>query len=256
VRTIAAVVSLAALLAAPAAHAQLAITGAVEYFQWIEDTSPIEVREQGPLFVLGLEYTQPKDKGWLFAYRGKLYAGTVEYDGAYLYDPSVPVSGDTSYFGVTNELQLRYRLAPQRSYWLDLVGGAGYDFWEREFSDAQSEDWQVAYLKLGLALDANTDTGWTLGGGIKYPVWVDEDAHFDDLGYVDNPALEPLGRVSVYAYAGFRFTRHLTLIGYFDSYNFGDSDPVTVSTSSGSSDQFYQPQSTQYNLGIGLQYRF
>jgi len=243
------------MLVATGAHAQLAVTAAVEYFQWIEDTSPIEVREQGPLFVFGLEYTQPRERGWLFAYRGKLYTGTVEYDGAYLYAPSVAATGDSTYFGMTNEVQLRYRLAPQRSYWLDVVGGAGYDFWERELSDVQSEDYQVAYLRLGLALDTPTEKGWTLGGGIKYPVWVDEDAHFDDLGFDNNPGLEPVGRVSAYAFAGYRLQRNLTLVGYFDSYSFGESDPVTV-TQGGSKAQFYQPASVQYNWGIGLQYRF
>jgi hypothetical protein len=248
--------SLAALLVASPAHAQLAVTAAVEYFQWIEDTSPIEVREQGPLFVLGLEYTQPKDKGWLFAYRGKVYGGSVEYDGALLSAPSVPVTSNTTYFGVTNEVQLRYRLAPRRSYWLDLVGGAGYDFWERELSSVQTEDYQVAYLRLGLALDTASDRGWMLGAGLKYPVWTEEDAHFTDFGYQQNPKLEPAGRVNPYVYAGFRFQSHLALFGYFDGYNFGDSDPVTVTTSAGGSTQFYQPASRQYNLGIGLQYLF
>ena len=246
----------AAALAALPAHAQLAVTAAVEYFQWIEDTSPIEVREQGPLFVLGLEYTQPKDQGWLFAYRGKVYTGTVQYDGALLSAPSVPVSGDTSYFGVTNEVQLRYRLLPQRSYRFDLVGGAGYDFWERELSDVQTEDYQVAYVRLGIALDTTSDRGWMLGTGLKYPVWTEEDAHFTDFGYQQNPKLQPVGRVSPYVYAGFRFQPHLALVGYFDSYSFGASDPVTVSSSGGGSTQFYQPASVQYNFGIGLQYQF
>jgi len=255
VRAIAVAASLAAMLAASPAHAQLAVTAAVEYFQWIEDTAPIEVREQGPMFALGLEYTQRKDKGWLFAYRGKLYAGSEDYDGFSLAAPNVPVTGSTSYFGAANEIQLRYRLPPQRSYWLDLVGGAGYDFWERELSDIQKEDYQVAYLRLGAALDTPTEKGWSLGAGLKYAAWVAEDAHFTDLGFQQNPTLYPVGRWSVYAFAGFRFQRHLALIGYFDSYNFGESDPVTV-TQGGNSFQFFQPASRQYNLGIGLQYLF
>ena len=58
-----------AMLAASTAHAQFAVSAGIEYFQWTEDTDPIEVEETGALLALGLDWTQRKEKGWLFAYR-------------------------------------------------------------------------------------------------------------------------------------------------------------------------------------------
>ena len=87
------------------------------------------------MFALGLEWTQRKERGLLGAYRGRFYVGDVDYSGALLFDPTVPVKGTTSYLGMSNEGQLRYRLPKQRSYWLDLVGAIGLDVWERKFTD-------------------------------------------------------------------------------------------------------------------------
>ncbi len=254
-RPILVALSLAAVIAASPARAQLAISAGIEYFQWKEDTAPIEVREDGPMFVLGLDFTQPKDKGLLFAYRGKVYIGKVDYDGALLFAPNVPVDGDTEYKGTAHEVQLRWRLAPERGYWLDVLGSAGVDLWERELSDVQEEDYTIAFVRLGVELNATGDRGWTFGAGLKYPVWTEEDAHFDDLGFDQNPELEPEGKVMGFFHAGYRFQRHLALIAYLDGFNFGESDPVTV-TSGGTSFQFFQPASRQYNWGLKLQYLF
>jgi hypothetical protein len=254
-RPILIVLSLAAVFAASPARAQLAISGGIEYFQWKEDTAPIQVREDGPMFVLGLDYTQRRDRGLLFAYRGKLYIGDVDYDGALLFAPNVPVDGTTSYAGTAHEAQLRYRLAPQRGYWLDVLGSLGVDMWERELSDVQQEDYTIAFVRLGVELNATGERGWTFGAGVKYPVWTEEDAHFDELGFDQNPELEPEGKFMGFLHAGYRFQRHLALIAYLDGFNFGESDPVTV-TQGGSSFQFFQPASRQYNWGLKLQYLF
>jgi hypothetical protein len=254
-RQILAALSLAAMLTASPARAQLAISGGIEYFQWKEFTSPIEVVEEGPMFVLGLDYTQRKDKGLLFAYRGKLYIGEMDYDGALLFAPSVPADGTTSYTGTAHEAQLRYRLAPQRGYWLDMLAGAGIDLWERELSSVQSEDYTVAFVRLGLELNATGERGWTFGAGVKYPVWAEEDAHFTDVGFDQNPKLEPEAKFMGFGHAGYRFQRNLALVAYVDGFNFAESDSVTV-TQGGSTFQFFQPASRQYNVGLKLQYLF
>jgi hypothetical protein len=247
--------SLAMLEALPV-HAQLGVSAGFEYFQWTEDTDPIEVEERGALFVLGLDYTQQKEKGWLFAYRGRAYTGDVDYDGALLFSPSTPATGTTSYLGMSNEVQLRYRFPPKRgSYSVDLLTAAGYDFWERELSDFQQEDYQVAFLRLGVEVNAVGPKGWLLGAGIKYPLWIEEDGHFDDAGYDQNPKLEPGRGASLFAQVGYRFQRHLALIAYLDGYNLRESDPVFV-TQGGTEYGFLQPESTQYNIGIRLQYLF
>jgi hypothetical protein len=254
-RQILAVFSLVAMLMASPAQAQLAISGGIEYFRWKESTSPIEVQEEGPMFVLGLDYTQRKDKGLLFAYRGKLYIGEMDYDGALLFAPSVPADGSSTYAGTAHEVQMRYRLAPQRGYWLDMLASAGIDLWERELSDVQKEDYTIVFARFGLELNATGERGWTFGAGLKFPVWTEEDAHFTDAGFDQNPELEPEAKFMGYGHAGFRFRRNLALIAYVDGFNFAESDSVTV-TQGGSTFQFLQPASRQYNWGLKLQYLF
>jgi hypothetical protein len=254
-----AVLALAAALcmfAASPAHAQFAVSAGIEYFQWTEDTSPIEVRERGTLFALGLDWTQQKEKGWLFAYRGRAYFGDVDYEGALLNSPGTPVSSTTSYAGMSNEGQVRYRFPPgARAYSLDLLGSLGYDFWERELSQFQQEDYQVIFMRLGMEVNPTGDRGWMFGFGAKYPVWTREDAHFDDLGYDNNPKLEPGRNLSAYGQIGYRFQRHLALIGYLDGYSFAESDSV-FATQGATQDEFVQPKSVQYNIGLRLQYLF
>lgn len=120
-------------LGAPA-QAQFAVSAGVEYFTWTEDTSPFEVRETGPMFALGLEWTQRREASLLGAYRGRFYVSDVDYSGALLFDPTVPIKSTTSYIGMSNEGQLRYRLPQQRSYRLDLVAAAGWMHGSASFS--------------------------------------------------------------------------------------------------------------------------
>jgi hypothetical protein len=252
------VVSAAALsaLAASPARAQLALSAGVEYFQWTEDTAPIEVKETGALLAVGLDWTQQKPKGWLFAYRGRLYFGDVDYDGALLFQPDVPATGTTRYRGISNEGQVRYRIPTRsRGYAWDLVGSAGFDYWQRELSESQQEDYSVFFVRLGAEINPPGYRGWMFGAGVKYAVWVEENAHLDDEGYDQNPQLEPGGGASAYGQIGYRFNRHFALIGYLDGYNFGESDPVYV-TRGGVQYAFDQPASTMYNVGLRLQYLF
>ena len=236
-------------------QAQFAVSAGVEYFTWTEDTSPIEVRETGPMFALGLEWTQRKDTGLLGAYRGRFYVGDVDYSGALLFDPTVPVKGTTSYLGMSNEGQLRYRFAPQRSYWLDLVTAVGLDIWKRELQTDQQEDYRVGFLRLGVEIGSTAETGVVAGLGLKYPFWIEEDANFTLSGYDQNPTLKPGGDPSFYGQLGYRFRRNLAVVGYVDGFRFSQSPPVTV-TQGVNTFQFYQPQSTMLVLGIKLQYLF
>jgi hypothetical protein len=255
-RSILVVAALAGLLAAAKpAQAQFAVSAAVEYFSWTENTSPIEVEETGPMFALGLEWTQRRERGFLGAYRGRFYAGDVDYKGDLLFDPGVRVAGTSSYRGMSNEGQLRYRMPSERGYWLDLVGAAGYDLWERKLSADQQEDYRIAFARLGVEIGPASEIGVTAGLGIKYPFWTEEDAHMQSLGYDQNPKLEPGPDVSLYGHIGYRFRRNLAVVGYVDGFRFKESDPITV-TNSVASDQFVQPQSTMLVLGVKLQYLF
>jgi hypothetical protein len=245
----------AGLLTGAPAQAQFAVSAGVEYFAWTEDTSPFQVQETGPMFALGLEWTQRKEHGLLGAYRGRFYVGDVDYSGALLFDPTIPVKGTTSYLGMSNEGQLRYRLPKERSYWLDLVGAIGLDVWERKFTTGQQEDYRVGFLRLGVEIGCGAETGVVAGLGLKYPFWIEEDANLIDEGYDQNPTLEPGGEPSLYGQIGWRFRRNLAVVAYLDGFRFSESSPVTV-TQGANTFQFYQPQSTMLVLGVKLQYLF
>ena len=238
----------------PAAQAGWSVSGDVEHFKWRESTTPA-VTETGPIFGLGVHWTQDRPAGWGFAYHGRLYFGSVDYDGSLLFTGE-PVTGTTEYSGLRNEAQAVYRI-PGSASGLELVAGLGYDYWQRALSPFQSEDYQVLYARLGGALDPRAPKAWYGAAGIKLPLWVDEDGHFPALGFEPNPHLEPKGRVSFYAELGYRLTARLSLGAYYDSYRFGESDEVAVrERGSGAPASFFQPASSADSFGLRLRYGF
>src|SRR5205085_7426495 len=97
----------AALLCSAPAHAGWSITGDVEHFRWAESGDP-RVTESGPMFGIGARYNQNRPAGWQFGWRGRLYYGSVDYNGAFL-GTNEPAIGTTVYRGVANEGQAIYR---------------------------------------------------------------------------------------------------------------------------------------------------
>ena len=89
------------------ALARWSVSGDAESFHWRESTTP-SVSESGPRFGLGGSWRQEKDAGWLLGWRGKLYWGSVDYNGALLFT-GAPATGTTDYAGASNELQVIYR---------------------------------------------------------------------------------------------------------------------------------------------------
>ncbi|HVY05931.1 MAG TPA: hypothetical protein VHB46_08135 [Burkholderiales bacterium] len=247
--------SLAAALLLPAiAHAQLVINGGVEYFRWTEETTP-EVRETGEVGFLGLAWTQAKDEGTLFGYRGRIWGGTVDYDGATLFG-GMPLQSKTTYEGINNEAQIRYRKSGGASGSLDGLLGIGLDLWRRELSSVQKEDYSIGYVRLGIESNTNYKGQWTAGIGVKYPFWTYENAHFDKIGFDSNPILHPGKEVSPYASLGFRFTPKFQTVAYYEGYRFSRSDPVqTNEVANGlGPTSLVQPASNMSIFGIKLEY--
>ncbi len=232
------------------AQAHFTLGAGIEYFSWTESTQPIKVKERGPLGVFTIGYTQVKQKGWLFAYRGELYLGEVNYDGALLFAPNVPVSSKTKYTGTAHEAQVRYRFPA-----FDVLAALGLDAWNRQLSSNQEEDYRVAFVRLGFE-HRNTARGWLFGAGAKYPVWTQEDAHFTDLGFDQNPKLRPGKDLSGFAHLGYRFNAHWALIGYVDGYRFKESNEVFVSAGGVPQGSFVQPATDVYVIGLKAQYMF
>ncbi len=221
--------------ASGAARAEWEANVKVERFRWAESTQP-GVTETGPRFGVGLAWTQNRDSGWLFGWRGELYGGSVTYSGAQLFPPNNPVSGSSGGGAA-------------------LVGGLGLDYWNRQLTDIQSEEWWVAFVRLGGELGNRSRSGPFAGAGVKYPIYIVEDAHLNDIGFDQNPKLYPGRAPSVYAELGYRFARQWTLTGYYDSYRFKQSPGESV-TSGGVPFIVFQPESKVDTYGLRLHLHF
>ena len=248
--------ALALWLVSAGAQAEWSVSADMEYFRWRESSDPV-VSERGGRFGFGWEYLRERDAGWQWAYRGEFRRGEVQYDGALLFDPSTPVSATTRYTGLVNELQAIYRWP--HAYGPEVVAGLGYDYWERNILPDQREDYSVVFLRLGVNLDSRQNRRWFGGGGLKLPIYVSENAHFDEIGFDQNPKLEPEGRPSFYGQVGYRFAPNWSVIGYYDSYRFAESKAVSVTSSStfpGSTFLFVQPASSVNTYGVKVRFSF
>jgi hypothetical protein len=237
------------------AQADYGMWAGVEYLHWQEETSPIKVAEKGPLAAFGFNWTQEKPAGWLFAYRGKLYLGSVRYEGALLFSPSTPASGTTDYSGMEHEAQVKWRVAKE-NYNIDPLIGLGINTWNRELSANQKEMYTVLYVRTGVEFERAVPNGINGAVGVRYPLFTDENAYFNNSGYDNNPHLKPKGQLSAFANIGYRFTQELELTGYYESIKFDTSDPVSVNLNGTLFGHFYQPASTMNIFGLRLQYRF
>ena len=236
------------------ACAEVTVTGGVDYLLWEESTVP-KVKETGPLYTLGLGYTQDRDAGVLFAYRGKLWGGSVSYEGATLFS-GTPVQSNTNYVGASNEAQVRWRAPGKEGGNLDAVFGAGLDVWRRTLSSVQKEDYAIGYLRVGVESGTDELSRWSVSLGFKYPVWTYENAHFDDIGFDSNPILHPAREISPFASVGYRLTRELQVVGYYEGFRFGQSASVQaneIATGQGPTTLF-QPNTTMSVYGIRVEY--
>ena len=229
------------------------LSGDVEHFRWAESTTP-SVTETGPRFGVGGSWLPNKDAGWLLGWKGKVYWGSVDYDGATLFG-NTPIQGTTRYSGAMNEFVVIFRPASGAFDRLDFVGTVGLDFWERELSSVQREDYTVVFARLGVDYNTRAPQGWFAGAGLKKPLYAAEDAHLQDIGFDQNPILKPGKDPSLYAQLGYRFNPHWSLLGYYDSYRFSQS-PAERVTSRGASFLVFQPESKMDLLGVRLVYSF
>lgn len=245
---------LATMLSVPvSAFAGWHLGGGVEYFQWTEEPNNI-VKETGPMLQVNGGFTQDKDSGPLFAYRGRVYGGEVDYDGALLFDTSTRVKGEVQYSGTSHEAQLRLRIANSWSNGLDFVLGGGFDTWERRLSSSQKEQYFIGFARLGIDVDQK-DRGWLFGLGLKYPFYTYERAYLS--GMDPNPLiLRPGQKISPYGQLGYQFNKNWRLVGYFDSFHFSESDPERAFVPGQGTSFFVQPESRLYRGGIRFEWVF
>jgi len=243
---------LLSLCAVSQAHAQFEAGVGIGYHDWSEQTSPVEVRESGPLFTGTLAWTQRGANRVRIAYRGWGGVGVGSYHGSFQSAPSVPVEANTVFGATTQEGQLRWQVRSS----LELISSLAFDFWHRQISASQQEDYQLFSLILGLESRDVASKGWSGGGGVRLPLWIREDAHFDQVGFSTNPTLEPGRQASVRGSLRYRFSHHLSCTGSLDRFQLGKSQTVTLEARRGTRTTAYQPATTLWMTGIGVEYRW
>ena len=250
-RIVAVLITLSAELSGlGAARAEWAVGFGGEHMKWQETTNPT-VKETGLRLALDLTWIQSRQPGFSAGYNGKLVVGNVDYDGALLFT-GTPISGETHYRGIANEAQVFYRLARNP---VDFFGALGWDRWTRDLSVAQRETYDVLYARLGVAINSAARAGIIGSLGVKYPLWVRENAHLTDIGFDRNPRLHPGRQLSLYGTAGYRFNPSWDLVAYYDSYRFRQSDVETVTSAAGTGGMF-QPETRMDLVGVKLQLHF
>lgn len=228
----------------------------VEDFRWREfDGGTRLLEESGARYSLGIGLESPMspDSLTVFNAEGKLYFGTVDYDGQacnVLTSVCVPSASETDYDGIMAEASVSRRYPKDQGGAFEVFGAAGIDSWTREIrstatASGGSEDWTVFYGRAGAGWRTSA---YALRAGVKLPLAVDEATDFG----VD---LEPKGRVSLFL--GFTASVHdsprqsWSINAFYDSYRFAESDHVLVWTNLGLL-EVWQPESHQDVLGLRL----
>lgn len=230
----------------------------LEAFRWVEYPDKWgNPRESGPRSALFLNWTEDGDGGGLFAWRAKLYGGTVSYD-TFLNSNGTPVSTKTDYNGASSEAQMFYR-DELAAYQVDYLGGLGLDFWRRSIRSGgsdQVEQYTILFARAGLRFARSLQQpGFHGEFGIKYPAWTRENAFLGSIGYTSNPYLSPKGLASGYAELGYRFDTRFDVVAYYDSWRFGRSADVRTNKPSDPPGVYwliYQPKSSMDVLGMKL----
>jgi hypothetical protein len=255
------------VLQASVLRAEVGMSLGVEYFslgEHLQDQGDL-VDEAGPRYMMGVHWHQDRHEGWIGRYEGELYTGNVDYDGQT--QLGEPFQATTQYLGTSHEGSLARAWALQNHHRIEVRGSLGLEWFRRSIVNGgggdQKEDFQILFTRLGLGYSAPPLHGFSVDGGIKYPVRVQENAHLESLGLASNPTLRPKGRMSLYASMEYRFYRELRLRLYYDSYRFDTSDAVTAlaettigTCTAGSLCSIIQPETRIDRLGIALRTAF
>ena len=243
------------------AYGKVSVGIGPEYFLWREysPTGQPLLEEAGYRYSLRLHWTENRSDGVLFGYHGKLYGGTVIYNGQTLATPPTPVTTDTFYSGFLSEGELIFRLPLESAGNIDGIVRLGWDHWTRNIknqNNSQLEDYDILFLKLGSAYGQISEKGLWVGGGIKLPFYTFENAYLNTIGFDQNPALHPGRQLSFYLDIGLRLNSKLEFIGYYDSYRFSESPKENVTQNGAPKGVVFQPKSYMDLIGVQAIYHF
>jgi hypothetical protein len=236
------------ILAAREASAQLTLGLGARYFRWSEQTAPVSVHEDGPLLAGSLSVVAPRAGTLGFGYRGEGGIGIADYHGSFLAAPGTAAHSTTVFGTMTHEAQMHVR----SSVGLEGVLAIGAIWWHRQLSATEQEDYQT--IALSVSAERVRPRGLNGGAGIRFPLSVREDAHFEELGYDTDPTLKPRGTVGFYGRLRYRFAPHLAGAASYERFGLEKSKPVTLTARGRPADIAFQPETSHWTLGLGLEY--
>jgi hypothetical protein len=244
----AALVAACSMLAARPASAQLTVGLGARYFRWSEQTAPVSVHENGPLLAGTLSVVAPRAGTVGFGYHGEGGIGIADYKGSFLAAPGVVAHSTTVFGTMSHEAQMRVR----SSVGLEGVLAIGAIWWHRQLSATEQEDYQT--IALSVSAERFRPRGLNGGAGIRFPLSVREDAHFEELGFDTDPTLKPRGTVGFFGRLRYRFVPHLAATASFERFRLEKSKTVTLTVRGQPAAIASQPETSLWTLGVGLEY--
>jgi hypothetical protein len=232
----------------------------VEYFVWKEFSGGMKLLEEsGPLYGIGL--ARDYARGTVtFRPRVEAFGGTVDYDGATW--GGTPIASDTGYIGVRVEGDVGRIFSAGDDFALEPFGGIGYSYWERDLestavSIGYRERWSSAYARLGVRAGSGIrPASPSRVFGTIGMIWPFASRNTAELPGIGDTKVEPKGRPSLFAEAGFAY-RALSVSLFYRGMRFDESDPVPVIPLG--DDMFlavFQPESEADAFGLQAGVRF
>lgn len=240
------------------------VSAGSESFLWQEyETNGAKLLEESGLrHFVAFDADSWIDRQWQSDFGGRVYSGTVDYDGQTNLHSAVTT--DTDYDGIRFEAGFSYYPVSPSSFAGDggrsgIRMALGVDTWRRSLHDTQLangtpvsgyvEHYEVVYGRIAAHYGGGGRLTFNLG--TKYPFAATETVDTTTLGLPSDVSLHPQGRFSLYADIGFQITPSWGLMAYYDSYRFAKSDPVLVGSST-----VAQPESHQDTYGAKLSFTF
>jgi hypothetical protein len=250
-----------ALLVLPQAGwaVDISVSAGSESFLWEEYDSGGGklLDESGLRHFIAVEAKGWIDGHWQSDFGGRVYSGTVEYDGQT--QTGAPVTTDTDYDGMQLEAGFSYfpGSASSGQGRTGIRMAVGVDTWRRNLlgNGGYREDYTTTYGRIGAHYG---DGGfWAFNLGAKYPFATTEGVGLKDLGFDSDVTLHPQGRFSLYADLAMQFSPQWGMRLYYDSYRFAESDPEPVySPVDSATYSVWQPESRMDVLGAQLSFNF